>query len=147
MCVHTKPNPVVTATLVGWAITGAVLIVSSTQPGWGASLVIPALSIWAEAAIGVFLLAGSLLALTAGRHRQDDLMRRWRLDELGMWLAAGGWATYTIVAMLVLPLAAVHWLISMTFAAYAIVRILQIRRQRISTERSVERLIDSGGPR
>lgn len=61
-----------------------------------------------------------------------------------MWLVAGGWVTYTVVATLTLPTAIVHWLASATFAAVAITTIVAIRGQRDRTEQAVRRLHTEG---
>lgn len=140
MCLRTKHSPLAVTMMIGWAVTGAVLVLSGTRPGWGASLVIPPMATWAEELIGGFLLVGSLLSLGPAVRPLWDLSRVWRLDELGMWLAAGGWVTYSVVAAVWMPGAVVHWLVSLTCAASAVVRIVTIRRQRARTESSLARM-------
>ena len=79
-----------------------------------------------------------------GSHYDIDLSRKWRLDELGMWLVAGGWATYTVVAFIVLPTAPLHWIISFTSFLGAVVRIVDIHRRRTKVETAVARLHSRG---
>ena len=79
-----------------------------------------------------------------GSHYGNDLSRKWRLDELGMWLVAGGWATYTVVAFIVLPTAPLHWIISFTSFLGAVGRIVDIHRHRTKVETAVARFHSRG---
>mgnify|MGYP003590846310 CR=1 FL=1 len=142
MCVHVKPSPFTTVMLIGWTISGVALFFSSFLDT-GVSVVIPASPPWAEAAIGTFFTLGGSLALW-GSHYGIDLSRKWRLDELGMWLVAGGWATYTVVAFIVLPTAPLHWIISFTSFLGSVVRIVGIHRRRTKVETAVARFHSRG---
>ena len=142
MCVHVKPSPFTTVMLIGWTISGVALFFSSFLDT-GVSVVIPASPPWAEASIGTFLTLGGSLALR-GSHHGADLSRKWRLDELGMWLVAGGWATYTVVAFIVLPTAPLHWIISFTSFLGSVVRIVGIHRRRTKVETAVARFHSRG---
>ena len=140
MCVHDhRPTPFALVTLAGWLATGIILIVSSAFPSWGATLVIPALSTWVELVVGSMLTAGALLGLGAPHQAGQRLSQQWRLDELGMWLAAGGWAAYTTAALLTVPTALVHWMVSLTFCVSAIARLATIRTERAKIEAAVRR--------
>lgn len=138
MCVHTKPKPLDTTLLTGWTVVGATLILSAVLPGWDATLVIPPLAWWAEGALGTSLALGAPLSLYATHRLQDDLTRRWRLDELGSWLTLGGWLGYTAVALLWAPTAFVHWLIATLMAAAVIARMGETRRIRAKIEAEVQ---------
>lgn len=131
--------------MVGWAIAGATLIVSAAIPHWGASLTVPALAWWAELPIGLLLAAGALLSLWATSRLQRDLKQRWRVDVLGMCLAASGWAGYTAISLVTAPAAWVHWLIAATMCAAAVARITHTGRQRRHTETRVRAM--RGGTR
>lgn len=123
--------------MVGWAITGATLCVSAATPHWGASLTVPAFAWWAELPIGLLLVGGALLSLWATSRLQRDLKRRWRVDVLGMWLAASGWAGHAAISLVTAPAAWVHWLISATMCAAAVARITHTGHQRRHTEAQV----------
>ena len=140
MCVHTmKPNPTSVALMIGWAVTGVILVASGASRDWGASLIIPPMATWAEVLIGGFLLIGSLLSLGPVFRPSRDLSLVWRLDELGMWLALGGWATYATIGLIEMPCAVVHWIVAATMATCAAVRIGCIRAERRRTEARLAR--------
>ena len=96
-----------------------------------------ALAVTQILACTVLLTAGALLSLWATSRLQRDLKRSWRVDVLGMWLAASGWAGYTAISLVTEPAAWVHWLISATMCAGAIARITHTGRQRRHTEAQV----------
>ena len=133
------PTPFTRVTLAGWLATGLILIVSAASPSWGATLVIPALAMWVELVVGGMLTTGAALGLWAPHRAGRIISQQWRLDELGMWLAAGGWAAYTTAALLTAPTALIHWMISLTFCASAITRLATIRAERTKIEAAVER--------
>ena len=140
MCVHDRrPSLFVRVTLAGWLAIGLILIVSAAFPAWGATLVIPALAMWVEIVVGGMLTIGAALGLVAPHRAGRIISQQWLLDELGMWLAAGGWATYTTAALLTAPAAFVHWMISLTFCASAVTRLATIRTERAKIEAAVER--------
>ena len=140
MCVHVKPSPFTVTMLIGWTVAGALLLLSAFLP-IGVSTVIPSQPPWAEASIGASMLAGGCLALYSTHYSARDLTRKWRLDELGMWLMAGGWATYALIAFLEMPMYVVHWELGLTSFLGSLVRIADIRRHRGRVESAVKRLI------
>ena len=145
MCVHTRPTPLATTIMTGWAVAGGVLVASAAIPDWGASLTVPPIAWWAELPIGLLLAAGALLSLWATSRLQRDLKRRWRVDVLGMWLAASGWAGYTAISLVTEPSAWVHWIISATMCAGAAARIDHTGRQRRHAEAKVCAMTGGGG--
>ena len=137
MCVHTRPKPLDTTLLTGWAIVGTTLILSAILPGWDATLVIPPLAWWAEGALGTSLALGAVVSLYATHRMQHNLTRRWRVDQLGSWLAIGGWAGYTGIALVWTPTAFVHWMVAGLMVAAVIARTITISRERAKIEAEV----------
>lgn len=141
MCVHNSPTALETVQTAGWLVCGITFIVSAFIPWWGVSLVIPPYLTWAEAVIGTLLTVGSLLGLQAARPRQH-ISQQWMLDEVGMWLAAGGWGVYAVCSGVYGHMALTHILISLLQVILACVRIGAIRKHRAYTEAAIARMKD-----
>lgn len=143
MCIHDrKPTPFTTATILGWLAIGISFVISALIPSWGASLAIPHAVAWVEMVIGGMLTAGAIMALWSPFRSKSLISKQWKLDEVGMWLAAGGWSAYTAAAVITAPLSVVHWLTSATFAIAAVARIRTVRHERYVTEKAVARYVN-----
>lgn len=146
MCVHhARPDRLTVTLLVTWLAAGVMLLASAWSPNWGATLVIPAAAAWAEALLGSSITVGAALALWTAAQPHVWLTRAWRLDELGMWLASGGWTAYALVAVWEQSAAALHWVTAAGMAAAGIARITDIRRTRTHVRDAVVRSVTDGG--
>ena len=143
MCIHNnRPTPFTTAIIFGWLVIGISFVVSAFIPSWGASLAIPYAVTWVEMLIGGMLTAGAIMALWSPFRSKVLISKQWKLDEVGMWLAAGGWSAYTAAAVITAPLSVLHWLTSATFAIAAVARIRAVRHERYVTERAVAKYVN-----
>lgn len=84
-----------------------------------------------------FLGTGGLLSLTGLNWWGDKVSTGWAVEQFGWWLAAGGFATYSISVAWHYPESAFAWGVPLALGIGAVVRAVSI----IMIERSVRRTL------
>ncbi len=125
-----------TAGLVA-VIFGVLMILSLSMPDFTPSNSMDKMPWPIIVLVSGFLGTGGLLALIGLNWRGDNVSTGWGLEQFGWWLAAGGFATYSITVSWHYPGSLFSWGIPLALSAGSAARAISI----IMIERGVRRTL------
>ena len=132
------------AILYGWIVYGILTVLSFfTESLWDIHIGIEFLPPELELFAGLFILIGAL-GMIVSSTQWTELSTAWTIDEIGMFMALGGWTCYLAGVGFADPLTVGRVIFSLIFIVALIVRYIFTYTHRKFVRAKVSRLWKSG---
>ena len=125
------------AILLGWLVFGLVLAGGAVSDDWVVAVALRGATWQFEVAVGLWISAGAACSLAGALCRPKLVSTRWAWDSFGLPLAASGWLAYGLTTVIPPPHAPGWLILSMSFAAAALIRLWSILRHAKRTREAV----------